>query len=136
MQYDGMRGLGDLEALNMAKRAMAIKDAKAGAKAKAEFFARCNSERARNGLPQLPGSVCLDLAARGVDPGTAPIRVPVGPDGRELKNPDGTYVVETITPSGQVIPGAEVPGAGLSPGKIAVGVGVLVGVGLLIKKFT
>jgi len=155
MQYDGMRGLGDIDlalraaglpaeqALALAK-SLAIKDAKARAKAQVEFYARCNSERDRNGLPRLPGSVYLDLANRGVDPGTAPIRVPTGPDGKELKNPDGTYVIHTITPSGQTEPGANLPpppgdeekkGAGMSPVKIAVGVGVLVGVGLLIKKF-
>ncbi len=142
MKFDGMRGLsglGDVAALEEAKRLRALTDAKARAQAAARFYATVNSARNRVGLPLLPGSVYEDLAARGVDPTTAPIRVPAGADGKPLKNKDGSYVVETITAAGPkpgvVVPGQPGEGGGLPTiAKVALGVAALGAVAVVLKK--
>ncbi len=139
MKFDGMRGLsglGDLAALQEAARLRAISSATERAKAAARFYATVNTARSRVGLPLLPGSVYEDLAARGVDPTTAPIRVPTGADGKPLKNKDGSYVVETITAQGPV-PGVVVPGAGgglPTIAKVVIGVAALGAVAVVLKK--
>lgn len=144
MRYDGMRGIGDTTALENAKllkdaaaKAAAISDAKEKARALAELYARVNNARRNNGLPELPGSVYLDLISRGQDPTTAPIRVPKDASGRYLMNPDKTYVVETITPSGPE-PGVVLPPpvASMSKGTMLAAALALAAVGfVVVKKF-
>lgn len=142
MLFDGMRGLGDAASLEAAKQAVAkaraISDAKVRARAMAEFYARCNKERANNGLPELPGSVYEDLANRGVDPGTAPIRVPKDSAGNFIRNPDGSFFVETITPGGATVPGVVVPAApsSISPAMVVGGLAAAAALFFVVKKFT